>query len=241
MCLSISSSAMWQLILVLTPIALADSLSVIPMCIVPLSLVLSSRRPLLGSTALIAGIVLPYYALGVMLVMGLGKAFSGLEVWLKTPPDTIDLVLQLILGAVLLGFGMRLAEARQKHAGARRPSEGMTPGQAFTFGFGFTVLGAWGAFPYFAAIDQMLKADLSFGQVLLVLAIYSAVFVSILVALVVLHFALGARADAIFASVQQLSERWGRRLAIVILLGLGAFLVADGVGWFMGAPLIPIS
>ena len=47
---------MLDLILIITPIALLDSTSIIPVCLVPLANLLASRRPILAAGALVAGL-----------------------------------------------------------------------------------------------------------------------------------------------------------------------------------------
>jgi hypothetical protein len=229
---------MTDLLLVLTPISLADSLSVVPMCIVPLAILLAGRRPLFGAGMFIAGVVIPYYGFGVLVAIGLDQVFDRLHDYFSKHPDTLDLALQIAIGMALVFFGYRMAAARQ-NAGQRPVSESMTPSQGFALGFGLTVAGSWGAFPYFAAVDQILKADLSTVEALLALLYYNLLFVSIPVALVVIRVALGKRADGVFDAVKRFSESWGRTLIVALLLVLGVVLIADGVGCFFERPLIP--
>lgn len=74
---------MTELLVLLSPISLADSLSVVPMCIVPLAVLLAGRQPLVGSTMFLAGVVIPYYAFGVLIALGLDRVFGQLEQLLK--------------------------------------------------------------------------------------------------------------------------------------------------------------
>ena len=75
----------------------------------------------------------------------------------------------------------------------------MTPSQAWVMGAGATIAGLWGALPYFAAIDQILKADVSQVETMLALAYYNVVFIALgaLLVLVVcgvnLAFLIGLR------------------------------------------------
>jgi len=231
---------MTELLVLLTPISLADSMSVVPMCIVPLAILLAGRRPVFGSAMFLAGVTIPYYLFGVFIALGLDTVFGQLEELLKKKPGTLDLVLQLLLGGVLLFFGLKMAAAREerKRKAADKAFEGMTPWQGFALGAGFTIAGAWGALPYFAAIDQILRADLTNVEAFLALGYYNLVFISIPVSLVVLRLALGERASGLFDRVRQAAEKWGRRFIIVVLMLLGLFLVVDGVGWFFDRPLI---
>jgi len=46
--------------------------------------------------------------------------------------------------------------------------------------------------------------------------------------------------DSVFAWIVSSTVRCGRLLVLVILLVVGALLVADAIGWFFGRPLLPV-
>lgn len=234
---------MTTLLLILTPISVLDSMSVVPLCIVPLAILLGGRQPLAGSLMFIAGIVVTYLPFGLLLLFGLDTAFDALgqmlvDYWYKEP-DTLDLILQIVIGLVMLAFGYRMASARESH-GERGATADMAPGQAFVLAAMLNVTGMWGALPYFAAIDQILRADLSAVSMVFVLVYYNLVFCLPLLAFIALRYALGKRADRLFQAATRFFTRWGRRLITVILLVLGLVLIVDGIGWFLGSPLIPV-
>ena len=102
------------------------------------------------------------------------------------------------------------------------------------------IVGMPGALPYFAALDQILRADASATGAVLALLWYNAVFLLPLVLVPVLSLVLGARSQPFFDAVSRFSEVWGRRLIAAALLLLGGLLVADGLGWFLGRPLFPL-
>ena len=62
---------MIDLLLVLAPIALVDSTSLVPLCIVPMAVMLGGEKPLATSFSFIAAIVLTYLPFGVLLLFGL--------------------------------------------------------------------------------------------------------------------------------------------------------------------------
>ncbi len=234
---------MLQLLIVLTPISLLDSMSAAPLFIVPLAVLLGGCRPLTRSLMLVAGIVVTYLPFGVLLLFGLDAVFDQVteklaRFW-NEEPDTLDLLLQLMIGGAMLAFGYRLAGRRESRAD-KPPAEGMTAGQAFVLAAVLNLTGMWGALPYFAAIDQILRADLNPGGMLLAVVYYNLVFVVPLLAFIALRYALGARGDRLFQAATDFLTRWGRRLIMVILTLLGSVLVADGVGWFLGMPLLPV-
>jgi len=102
------------------------------------------------------------------------------------------------------------------------------------------IVGMPGALPYFAALDQILRADVSSSGAVLALLWYNAIFLLPLVLVPVLRLVLGARSQPFFDTVSRFSEVWGRRLIAAVLLLLGGLLVVDGMGWFLGRPLFPL-
>ena len=61
-----------------------------------------------------------------------------------------------------------------------------------------------------------------------------------LLAFVALRYLVGARAYRLFQATSRFFVRWGRRLIVTALMLLGGVLVTDGVGWFVGKPLLPV-
>lgn len=87
-------------------------------------------------------------------------------------------------------------------------------GGAFALGASSTVIGLPGAFPYFAAIDQILRADASTAGAVALLLFYNGVFLLPLLAIPLLRAAFGRRADAFSARFAPQMERWGHRLVV---------------------------
>jgi hypothetical protein len=50
-----------------------------------------------------------------------------------------------------------------------------------------------------------------------------------------------AQSEEVFGWVGAVSERWGHRVIVGALVLIGAVLVADGIGWFLGYPLLPVD
>jgi hypothetical protein len=232
---------MLALLLVLAPISLLDSVSMIPLAVVPLSIALATRRPLLVAGGFLSGIFVVYLAGGLLFLLGVGALFEALAPKLARwyhQPNTLELILQIVVGLVMLGFFWKLANTRQDRPD-KRPDDDVGPGQAFVFGAGLTLVGLPGAFPYIGAVDQILRADVGPSRAVLAVLFYSVVFLVPLGTLLVIRLVLRERAEPIFAWVVSFTERWGRRLVLVILVVVGAVLVADAVGWFLGKPLLP--
>jgi cytochrome c biogenesis protein CcdA len=231
-----------QLLTVLTPIGLLDSTSIIPLCIVILVVLLSGPRPLVGSTALIAGVFAVYLACGLLVLLGLQTAFDQINTYaarLWASPLTEELVVQVLLGICLCFFGLRMTRVRKERS-ERMVASGMSASQAMLAGAGLTIVGLPGAVPYFAAIDLTLRAELSLSQRVLALVYYNLVFVAPLFVIVGLSRMLGDRGQVVLEAVKRFFDRWGRRVVLVSMMALGALLVVDGIGWFLGYPLFPL-
>ena len=69
---------MTTLLLVLTSIALLDSLSIIPLAVVPLAAILGGDRPVAGSVSFLCGIFAVYLAFGAVLLLGLDTLFDAI-------------------------------------------------------------------------------------------------------------------------------------------------------------------
>ena len=135
---------MAELVLVLTPIALLDSTSIVPLCIVILVILLGGRSPLIRSTALVAGVFVTYLACGLLVLFGLQEVLDAinayaLEVW--QDPNTEELILQILIGVVLVAFGLRIARAPEQQAEEEAPTE-VTAGQALLAGAAMTIRGS---------------------------------------------------------------------------------------------------
>ena len=151
---------MTSLLAVLTPIALLDSTSITPLCIVPLIALMSGRSPLLRVAGFLSGIFVAYVVAGIAVLFGLGAVIELLNRHLDRfiyDPGTLDIVFQLIVGAAMLGFGWAMASAREDHGDRGLGLGDVSPGQAFTGAAALTLVGMPGAFPYFAAVDLQTR------------------------------------------------------------------------------------
>jgi len=233
-----------ELLITLTPISLIDSLSLLPFAAVVLMVLLSGPKPYLTSVSFLLGIVLAYLSCGTLIVYGLGeilqRVIASVVHWFNNP-SAIDYVLSMVVGTALILLGYRWAVARRKRAERKQVTSGMTTGAAFLTGAGATVAGIWGALPYFAAIDQIMKTDVSSLEGVVALVYYNVVFVSLAASLVLIRSVVGPRADGLFQAVNRFFEIWGKRVLVTLMIVLGSVMLADGVGWIFGHPVIPVA
>jgi len=235
---------MLQLLAILAPIALIDSSSVTPLSLVPLASMLAGRNPYRTAFAFLGGLFVSYWAMGLAFVFGLSAVFMRLNAWLShrwNNPEPADFMLEVFLGLVLLFFGMRIALKRQAKTREREAPQNMSVASAFGFGVMINVVGFPGALPYFAAADQILRADPPPLMIALAVTYYVVLFILPLTTIVLIRALAGAKGDALMAAVKSFFDKWGRRVLMVALVVLGALMVVDGVTYLMGRPIFPVG
>jgi len=235
---------MLELLIVLTPIALIDSASVTPLGLVPLATILAGKRPFGTAFAFLAGLFISYLIMALLFLFGLSAVLMRLNDWLSyrwNHPEPADFALQILVGLIMLIFGLRIAEKRKSKSSGRELRSGVTAASAFGFGFLINVVGFPGALPYFAAADRIVQADPPTFDAVMAVVYYVTIFVLPLTAIVLLRALLGQRMDGVMQAIQRFFDSWGKRLVMVLLVLLGVILVVDGVAYFLGGPLIPIG
>ncbi len=234
---------MIELLSILVPIALIDSTSMVSLGILPLVNMLAGPRSYETAWSFILGLFVSYLVMGLAFMFGLSSVFEPLNEWLEYRwhnPEPADFGLELLLGLVMVVAGGRIAERRREQQEKKSTRSGMGPAAAFGLGFMINVVGFPGALPFFAAADQILRADMVGLDIVLVVAFYVAVFVLPLVLLVALQRLLGARGTALMNRIKGFMDIWGRRAFVVLLVGLGALMVVDaGLYFLRGVPLLP--
>jgi hypothetical protein len=229
------------LLIVLTPIALINSVAILPSSIAGILTSLAARKPVLTASAFIAGKFVPHFAFGLLLAIGLDTAFDQFKVraqdaWQE--PDTLIVLLQLVIGTVMVVFGYHFSRASQQRAD-QGSSTLLTPARGFTVAAGLTVVGLPTAVFYFAAIDLILRADLNVPGIVKAILFYNVVYLSPLILIVLSRQLFGTRADPLFEAVAEFFKRRGKRLILFGMLGLGIVLMVDAISWFIGVPLLP--
>ncbi|NKB89373.1 MAG: hypothetical protein GKS06_14230 [Acidobacteria bacterium] len=235
---------MFELLAILTPIALLDAGSIVPVAVVPMAIFLASRAPYRTSLGYAAGVFLPYVGFGVVIAFGLDWLLDAAGVWFSgfySDPRTEELVLQVAIGLAALWFGARMVREPGQSESAE-PSTEVSPSDAFGLGAVTVLVGLPGAVPYFAAIDQVLRAGLPAGENVVAIVYYNAIIVAPLGLMVILFALLGERSRPVFERVAAFLMRWSPRGFAVLLLLLGIVLVVDGIGFLVfDAPLLPVG
>ena len=155
---------MLDLLPTLSPIFLIDVLN--PVLFAMLVFAAGSQRAVANSSALLMGHTLAYFIAGVAISFGMEQVAGRLA-----NPQSIDFVISGIVGLGLLSM---VVPAKKGGAPvADEPEWELTPAKCFGFAAVVNFIGIPFALPYFAAIDQILKADLSMAESFTTLAFYN--------------------------------------------------------------------
>ena len=208
----------------LTPILLADVVN--PVLFAFMVYAAGAGRPALNSSMLLLGHTAAYLAAGFVVALGIEKMSDRLA-----NPHSIDFAIGLVVGLLLLWVGWRSTRPQQK----REPEASglLTPAKAFGLGAVVNFVGIPFALPYFAAIDQMLKADLATDGAVLTLVAYNVLYALPFVVVPALIVALGERSRPILERINGVLERISGVLMPLLLLLIGLALIADAITYFV--------
>lgn len=234
---------MLELVLLLSGVALLDSLSMVPLAVVPLTVALGSARPLTLSLAFVGGVGLAYLVCGIPLLVGAEafmEHFGAYLIRLWNRPNAMELGIQILIGILLMLSAWYLWRLKRSNPPAdARPSS--SPGPLFVLGASLVVLGMPGAVPYLAAIERIVNHDPGRAAAMGYLLYYNFVFIVPMAGLIGLRFVMGEQAEPRFRALAGFCVRVMPRLTAVLFLIVGLVMVADGIGWFCGHPLLPVS
>jgi hypothetical protein len=236
---------MLELLLILTPISLLDSMSAVPIALIPLAIILNGRTPVMGSISFISGGFIVYFIFGIFILFGLDTLIdqyaATLIQYLKSQPDFIELMIQIIVGFIMIYFAWQFSWKTPMQDRPASYDSDITPAHAFTLSATINIIGMWGALPYFAAIAQILKVDLKTVSMIWVLIYYNLVFALPLIGFVLLRILMAEKATVILSSMTEFFLHWGKRIFIISLYLLGPLFIADGIGWLIGYPILDFT
>jgi threonine/homoserine/homoserine lactone efflux protein len=214
---------MLELLPALFPILLVDILN--PVLFAVMVFAAGSNRPIINSAAILAGHTLAYFVAGVAVSHGMEAVAERLA-----NPQRIDFILSGMVGIGLLW--MALQTKKDGAPSADEPEWELTPVKCLGFGAFVNFIGIPFALPYFAVIDQILKADLSTAESYTALVIYN---VSYAVPFVVVPVIVAISGQSAKPLLEKINGFLARASDIVMpwmlgLLGLG--LLADSIAYF---------
>jgi len=185
-----------------------------------------------------------YIPFGLLLVFGFNLAIEAagqyISHWIKQDANSTGIILQLFIGLALIGLGYQIAK-NHTHKLEEQPQIRITARMTFTFSSLLMLSGLWGALPYFAAAEQILRAKMSVTKIVLAVLYYNLVFILPLVALFVLGIVMGPAAKPALEKIAAWFLHFGKFIITLALYILGAVLIADAIGWFIGMPMIKFS
>lgn len=214
---------------ILFPILLTDVVN--PVLFAFMVVAAASKRPVLTSSSMLLGHTVAYFSAGIVLAVfmeTISEFFSN--------PRRIDFIIEIIIGLVLLWVAL----GTRKNTG-KRPEEPMPelswPG-AFGLGAVINFIGIPFAVPYFAAVDQIAKADTSTTQAAFLLLSYNLVYALPFALVPVLSATMGEKARPLLDKINRGLDKVSRVLMPVLLGLVGLALLADAVAYFTtGQPL----
>lgn len=209
---------------VLPPILIADLIN--PVLFAFMVYAASTNRPIINSSALLIGHTLAYFSAGVILSLGIERVSHRLA-----NPQQVDFVIGLVIGSFLIWAALRAGQRPEQRK--TTANNQLTPFKALGFGAIVNFVGMPFALPYFAALDQILKANLTVTESLIVLIGYNVLYALPFAIVPLLVALMGERSRALLQRINELLERVSRFLMPVILLLVGSALVADAIRYFM--------
>ncbi len=215
---------MTDLWLALGAILLSDVLN--PVLFAYLVFAAGTRSPVANSSAALLGHTAAYMGAGVILALGLEKISARLA-----NPKPFDFVIELVLGLILIWLALESRKPREESAQA--PTAELTWPKAFAYGAVINFIGIPFAVPYFAAIDQILKANLSVYQSVGVLAVYNLAYALPFLIVPGLVLALGERSRPLLARINEVLDRASSFVLPLLLALVGVALLADAVTFFI--------
>lgn len=255
---------MTDLLLIIIPIALVDTLMVLPSNGLVIVTQLRSSQPILRALAYLAGFFLATFGSGLLIAFGLQWLFDEIEriaFGAVLNPSFLEYVLQFIIGIVLLvvayfvfkevnrqrkkqqqkaqGFVNAVIDERQQKAKEKAEASGIIGN--FMLGFTLSIVGMPSAIPYFAAIDQMLKATVGVGGVVTALAIYNLIVIAPLLIFILIYVLIGERAATVMGRISDVASLAAGWLIFALLLIIGVVFVGDVLVLILsGGRLLPL-
>jgi threonine/homoserine/homoserine lactone efflux protein len=204
----------------LIPLLIVDVLN--PVLFALMIVAVGTGRPLANSTAFLAGHTVAYFISGIIIALGLDQITARLE-----NPHPVDFVFELLIGLFLLWAA--LASRDGKASEAKKPTSELKPTYCFGYGAVVNFIGIPFALPYFAAVNQLLKANLSTESSVSVLAIYNTTYAMPFLLIPIIVALMGDTSKPILEKINNVLVGLVDRFMPILLLLLGIALSADAL------------
>lgn len=218
---------------ILVPILVTDVMN--PVLLAGVVYALGTPRPFVAASSMVAGHTLLYFVAGIVLALALDPILEYLE-----NPEPWHYGVSGVIGAALLVFGIQSIFAKEKPS-ERKISDADTIGPIAALGIGAVInlAGLPFAVPYVAALDQILRADLSASGAVTTLVGYNLLYALPFVIIILLRAIYRKDSERILKNLMVWVDRIAAVILPLLLLGLGAFLTVDaGLYFWRGEGLI---
>lgn len=224
---------MLEIFYVLIPILITDVIN--PVLLAAVIFGLGSPRPYLNGWLILFGWFITYFVSGIILALGLEAIIAYLN-----DPKPIDFIIELIVGILIFGVGIWMTKGDNKKGKDKDygDSADLKPGTSFIIGASINLIGMPFAVPYFAALDQILKADFNTAEAVSVLLIYNLLYLLPFTIIIIIRLLYRKEGDVILQKVNHTMEKIGGFLMPLLMFLIGAALIFDAGYYFLiGMPL----
>lgn len=214
---------MTKLVIAITLIALPDSLN--PSLILTELFLAGGSHPRRRTAVFTVTATAVTFVGGVAIALGLGDLVLSL---VPRPSRTVRHAITAVAGVLLIAGSVVLWMNRAR-AASRIDTSQASQGPVVVLAAGIAGVELLTAFPYFAAIALIVSADVSDGQKLTLLALYSVVYALPLVAIAIVCAVAGPSAQRLLGPLAGwLTRRWPTLVAL-LAGAVGAGLLVYGI------------
>ncbi len=217
---------MLELWTVLLPILLTDIVNPVLFAFMVYSV--GSNRPLINSCSALLGHTTAY------LVFGIGLAFSFETIAIRLAnPKPLDFVIGLLIGVLLIFVAWRSSRSSDNKERVNSEVDQLTPIKAFSFGAVINIIGLPFALPYFAALNHIIKANLTITDSLLLIGQYNLGYALPFLTVPVLAYLMGESSGPILTKINNKVDQISSFLMPILLAVLGIAMIVDAVLYFV--------
>lgn len=209
---------------ILIPILIVDVMN--PVLFAFMVYAAGTKHPVSNSSAVLIGHAVAYFGVGFILALGLERITDRLA-----NPQSVDYIISLLIGILLLWVTFRPKNKTKKEQ--TKPDGVLTPIKAFGLGAIINFVGIPFALPYFAALNQILKADLTIIDSIIVLFSYNLFYALPFVIVPTLVAMIGERSQSLLKRINIVVERASAYLMPVLLAIAGFALVGDAIKFLL--------
>jgi len=218
----------YGLAIVLFPILLADAIN--PVLLAGVLYGLGSHRPMINSWMIILSFFVSYFLSGVAIALVFEEIVEIFHL-----PHGFDYAIEFVVALLLIAIGWSQLRSGDTHPEERLKHESsMSLWDAGMLGLQVNFVGLPFAIPYLAAIDQILKAQISAAASVVVLLVYNILYVSPFVAMIAIKWCFGEQSKPILEGF----NRWMHTLSVKylpwIFFVLALLLLEDCISFFLG-------